>query len=50
MVDYEKLYKVLFNGITDAIKDMDKHNYGLAKDRLINIQQEVEDFYMRSEE
>lgn len=50
MADYEKLYKVLFNAITHAIKDMDDYNFGLAKERLINIQQEAEEIYIGEEE
>ena len=50
MIDYEKLYKVLFNAITYAIRDMDTYNFGLAKQRLIDIQQEAEDLYLNEED
>ena len=50
MVDYQTLYKILFNEITNAIEDMDNKNCGLAKGGLINIQQEVEDIYISVEE
>ena len=50
MIDYEKLYVALFNGITDAMEDMDKQNYGLAKDKFRNMQQEAEDVYINVEE
>lgn len=50
MKEYEKLYKVLFNAITDAIKEMDSNNYGLAKEKLITIQQKAEDIYINVKE
>ncbi len=46
----KKLYKVLFNGIIDAIKEMDSNNYGLAKEKLINIQQKAENIYINVKE
>lgn len=49
MVDYEKLYEVLFNGITDAIEDMDKQNYGTAKRTPIHVQQMAEEIYIDAE-
>lgn len=50
MIDYGKMYKLLFNKITDAIKDIEEHNYGLAKERLINAQKNSEDIFVRSNE
>lgn len=50
MVEYEKLYKILFNEITDVIQNLELHNYDYAKEKLINIQQKVEDLYMQSDE
>lgn len=49
MKDYETLYKILFNGITDAIAYIESNNFGLAKDRLIYVQQEVEDIYINED-
>lgn len=50
MVDYEKLYKNLFNGITEAIDSLEKQNYGSARLDLIKLQQEAEDFYIQADE
>ncbi len=50
MVNYEKLYKFLFNGITAAIEEMDKRNYGLAKEKLLNIQQVAEEIYISTDD
>jgi len=47
MVDYERLYSILFNGITDAIVSLEKQNYGQTKDYLIRIQQKAEDIYIQ---
>lgn len=30
-MDYEKLYHLLFNAITDAVEQMESQNYGDAK-------------------
>jgi len=46
MADYEGLYQLLFNGITDAIKAIEKQNYGSAREKLISIQREAEDLYI----
>ena len=48
-MDYEKLYHLLFNAITDALEQMEQQNYGSAKDLLITAQQEVEEIYMSAE-
>jgi hypothetical protein len=50
MVDYERMYKVLFNGITDAIDSIEAQNYGAAKDRLIRTQQDAEEIFMEDGE
>lgn len=46
----EKLYKFLFNEITDAIEDMNNQNFGLAKCKLINVQQKAEEIYISAEQ
>jgi len=46
MADYERLYQLLFNGVTDAIETIDEQNYGSAKEKLISIQQEAENLYI----
>ena len=30
MLDYENMYKILFYGITSAIRDIEKQNFGMA--------------------
>lgn len=47
MLDYEKLYKIIFNGITDAIECMENEGSCLrAKEVLIRAQQKAEDSYI----
>lgn len=49
MPDYQKMYCVLFNAITDAIEEMGR-NVDTAKERLILAQQLTEEIYIRTEE
>ena len=48
-MDYDKLYHLLFNAITDALKQMESQNFGTAKETLITAQQEAEELYMSAE-
>ena len=48
-MNYEKLYHLLFNAITDALEQMEQQNYGTAKEALITAQQEAEEIYMSAE-
>lgn len=48
-MDYEKLYHLLFNAITDALKQMESQNFGTTKETLITAQQEAEELYMSAE-
>ena len=50
MVDYEKMYRVLFYSITDAIVNIDMQNFGTARDDLIKAQRNVEDIYADAED
>lgn len=50
MVEYKELYYLLFNGITDAIEQINKQNVGTAKDLLIRVQQEAEERYISEAE
>ncbi len=50
MQNYEKLYYLLFNAITDALEQMDAQNYGEAKKTLISAQQKAEEIYINSAE
>ena len=49
MPEYQKMYCVLFNAITDAIEEMGR-NVGVAKERLILAQQQTEEIYICAEE
>ena len=48
-MNYEKLYHLLFNAITDALEQMEKQNYGAAKETLIAAQQQAEEIYITAE-
>ena len=48
-MNYEKLYHLLFNAITDALEQMEQQNYGTAKETLITAQQEAEEISMSAE-
>ena len=47
-MNYEKMYHLLFNAITDALEQMEKQNLGSAKDLLTTAQQKTEEIYMES--
>ena len=49
MPDYEKMYHLLFNAITDALEQIEQQNFGSAMDLLIAAQQEAEEIYMSAE-
>ena len=48
-MDYEKLYHLLFNAITDALEQMESQNFGTAKETLIAAQQQAEEIYITAE-
>jgi hypothetical protein len=48
-MDYEKLYRILFNGITDALEAYETEGYQSAKDTLIRAQQAAEDYYIEGD-
>ena len=50
MPDYEKMYHLLFNAITDALTQLEAQNYGDVKDALISAQQKAEDLYITAED
>ena len=50
MPDYEKMYHLLFNAITDALTQLESHNYGDVKDALISAQQKAEEIYITAED
>ena len=47
-MNYEKMYQLVFNAITDALEQMEKQNLGSAKDLLTTAQQKTEEIYMES--
>ena len=49
MTDYQKLYTLLFNAITDAVDQIKRQNYGTAKELLIRVQQQAEEIYMEED-
>ena len=46
MPDYQKLYTLLFNAATDALRAMEELNFGQARDLLIQAQQQAEERYL----
>ena len=48
-MEYQKMYTLLFNAITDALKQMESQNFGSAKDLLIAAQQKTEEIYITAE-
>lgn len=43
---YEKLYHLLFNAITDALRELEAANYGRAEDILKKAQCDAEEVYI----
>ena len=50
MADYNKMYLLLFNAISDALEQMESQNYGNATDMLIAAQQKAEEIYITAED
>ena len=50
MPDYQKLYTLLFNAVTDAVEELEALNLGRAKERLVAAQRQAEEQYIESEE
>ena len=50
MPDYEKMYHLLFNAITDALTQLEAQNYSDVKDALISAQQKAEETYITAED
>lgn len=49
MVDYQKLYTVIFNTVTDALNALDEQNAGQAKEILRAAQQATKERYIDAE-
>ena len=50
MPDYEKMYLLLFNCITDALRELQQQNLGKAAELLIHAQQATEVLYLTQNE
>ena len=48
-MDYQKLYHILFNAVTDSLENMAEQNFGQASDCLRQAQQTCEKLYMDGE-
>ena len=46
MPDYEKLYHLLFNAVTDSLRQMEAMNFGAAAEMLKQAQMDCEEIYM----
>jgi len=46
MVDYEKLYHLMFNAATDSLNELARRNYGLAESMLEDAQKQCEELYI----
>ncbi len=46
MSEYQKSYSILFCGITDALEELKRQNYGLAAQRLIQAQKDAEEAFL----
>ena len=50
MESFPQYYTLLFNAVTDAIRAMERQQFGLARDLLIRAQRETEELYIAAEE
>ena len=48
-VNYKKMYLTLFNAVTGAIQHLEWHNYGRAKEMLVQAQRDAEEIYINEE-
>ena len=49
MTLYQELYSLMFNAVTDAIAQMEKQNYGNAKEILVRAQVNAEERYLQED-
>ena len=49
MANYDKMYSLLFNAITDALEKLEKQNLGDAKDILVSAKHKAEEIYITAE-
>ena len=50
MLDYQKMYYLLFNAVTDALELLETHAYREAITALIHAQQDTEQIFIVSGE
>lgn len=48
-MDYQKLYHILFNAVTDALENMAEQNFGQAAACLRQAQKTCEELYIGGE-
>ena len=48
-MDYQKLYHILINAVTDSLENMAEQNFGQASACLLQAQQTCEKLYMDGE-
>lgn len=46
MPNYQKMYAITFNAISDALEELDKLNIGMAKEHLREAQYHTEEIYI----
>lgn len=49
-MDYQQMYHLLFNRVTDAIEALRQQNYGLANDILMSAQCAAEELFLQADE
>lgn len=49
-IDYEKLYHLMFNRVTDALRELERGRVDTAKGLLVSAQQAAEEQYIESQE
>lgn len=47
-MNYEKMYHILFNAITDTLEKISHEKYSEARQQLIEAQQKTEDIYINT--
>ena len=50
MVDYKALYLMVFNAITDALREQEQMNFGKARELLQQAQIRAEEWYLDQSE
>lgn len=49
MEDYRKMYLQLFNAVTDALEEIEKMDFGAAREILVRGQLTCEEVYLEEE-